>query len=181
MQISHNNYFDQRLHLFRHLFDIYFKQLTAYAFKIVDDYQEAEDIVQDVFMSLWINKDFFDFDKSVKPYLFKAVYNRSINYLKSKKPIIDITKSETDQLLSNEIIFSDQEESLLLKETQEKIKEFVETLHPQCRKVFKLSRVSGLKNKSIADILNISEKTVESHISKALKGLRIYLKEIGII
>ncbi len=181
MQISHNNYLEERLKVFQYLFNTYYQPLTAYAYKIVNDNQEAEDIVQDVFMSLWINKDTFNYDQPIKPYLFKAVYNRSINYLKARKPSIDITASDINQMLSDEIILSHQEESLLLKETSEQIKNFIETLPAQCKKIFKLSRISGLKNKEIAHTLNISEKTVESHISKALKDLRIHLKAIGIM
>ncbi|MDR2914414.1 MAG: RNA polymerase sigma-70 factor [Tannerella sp.] len=181
MQISHNSYLEERLNVFQYLFNTYYQPLVAYAYKIVNDHQEAEDIIQDVFLSLWINKDTFNYDQPIKPYLFKAVYNRSINYLKARKPSIDITASDAGQLLSDEIISSHQEESLLLKETSEQIKNFIETLPAQCKKIFKLSRISGLKNKEIAKTLNISKKTVESHISKALKDLRTHLKAIGIM
>lgn len=181
MQIARHSHLEESLQAFQHLFNTYYLSLTAYAYKIVNDHQEAEDIVQDVFMSLWIIKDRFDFDRAVKPYLLKAVYNRSVNYLKSRKPSIDITTGDTDLMLLNEIASSDQEDSLLLKETSEKIHDFIETLPTQCKKVFKLSRFSGLKNKEIASTLNISEKTVENHISKALRDLRIHLKKIGLI
>ncbi|MDR1097780.1 MAG: RNA polymerase sigma-70 factor [Tannerella sp.] len=170
---------EQRLQVFRHLFNTCYQSLTAYACKIVNDYPEAEDIVQDVFMSFWINKDTFDFGKPVKPYLFKAVYNRSINYLKSEKANVEIAESKIDRTLDQIITSSYREDSLLLKELSGVITDFIETLPAQCRQVFKLSRVSGLKNREIAATLHISEKTVEAHIGKALKELRIHLKKSG--
>ena len=69
--------------LFRELFDSYFRILTTYAYRFVNDWQTAEDITQDVFMSLWEKKESIDFDDPIKPYLYRAVYNRSINYLNS--------------------------------------------------------------------------------------------------
>ena len=69
--------------LFRELFDSYFRTLTTYAYRFVGDWQTAEDITQDVFTSLWEKKENIDFDDPIKPYLYRAVYNRSINYLNS--------------------------------------------------------------------------------------------------
>jgi RNA polymerase sigma-70 factor (ECF subfamily) len=178
-EIPDNKHLEQRLNLFQYLFTTYYQSLMAYAYKITNDHQEAEDIVQDVFMSFWVNKDTFDFSKPIKPYLFKAVYNRSVNFLKAKKESIEITECETDEMLHRKIIGSYQEDSLLLKEMTEEINHFIATLPAQCRNVFKLSRISGLKNKEIAKAMDISEKTVESHIGKALKDLRIYLKKKG--
>lgn len=173
------DYIDQKLAAFQNLFNSYYQSLAVYAYKIVDDYQGAEDIVQDVFMALWIKKDILDFNEPIQPYLFKAVYNRSINYLKSQSPIA--SKVDISTILHNEIIQSDQDETLFLKEISEEIRKFVETLPPQCKTVFKLSRISNMKHREIASTLNISEKTVESHIRKALNDLRTHLKKIGLI
>jgi RNA polymerase sigma-70 factor (ECF subfamily) len=181
MKLSSDRNLEHRLNVFRYLFNTYYQSLAAYAYKIVDDIQDAEDIVQDVFMTFWINKDTFDFSKPVKPYLFKAVYNRSINFLKSKKTNIELTENNIDQLLHEEIALSYPDNPLLLKELSDEINHFIDALPPQCKKVFTLSRISELKNREIAETLHISEKTVESHISKALKELRIHLKKLGLM
>ena len=175
----HTHYVDQKLARFQDLFNSYYHSLTAYAYKIVDDHQGAEDIVQDVFMALWIKKDIFDFEEPIQPYLYKAVHNRSLNYLKTQSPLILVSDIAT--MLHQEIIQSNQEDSLLLKEISEEIRDFVESLPNQCKNVFKLSRLSNLKHKEIAVYLNISEKTVESHIRKALNDLRTHLKKAGLI
>ena len=89
MKIPEENCLEKRhaktkdIALFRELFDSYFRILTTYAYRFVCDWQTAEDITQDVFTSLWEKKENIDFDDPIKPYLYRAVYNRSINYLNS--------------------------------------------------------------------------------------------------
>ena len=82
--------------LFRELFDSYFRTLTTYAYRFVGDWQTAEDITQDVFTSLWEKKENIDFDDPIKPYLYRAVYNRSINYLNSALTQKRIEAAERD-------------------------------------------------------------------------------------
>ncbi len=170
------------LSLFRELFDIYFKTLTTYAYRFVGNWQTAEDITQDVFMSLWEKKESIDFDDPIKPYLYRAVYNRSINYLNSALMQKRIEGAETiDELINREILSYNQHDTLLLKEITEEINQFVDTLPPQCRTVYKLSRERNLKNKEIAAQLGVSEKTVEKHISKALSEIRNHLVRLDIL
>jgi RNA polymerase sigma-70 factor (ECF subfamily) len=180
-KLSSDRDIEQRLNVFQRLFHTHYQSLAAYAYKIVDDIQDAEDIVQDVFMTLWVNKKTFDFNKPAGPYLFKAVYNRSINFLKSKKTNIETMEKQIDQLLHEEITQSYSDDSLLLKELSDEINRCIDALSPQCKKVFVLSRMSELKNREIAEALHISEKTVESHIGKALKELRTHLKKTGLM
>lgn len=172
---------EQKLSMFENLFQTYYNSLLAYAYKKVNDKQAAEDVVQDVFMALWIKHDSIDFNTSIKPYLYKAVYNRSITYLNSMINSLDITEHDIDMSLHNAIILYDQQDSLLLKEVSEEVARFIETLPTQCKKVFKLSREEYLKNKEIALILNLSEKTVEDHLRRALKGLRSHLIKSGFL
>jgi RNA polymerase sigma-70 factor (ECF subfamily) len=172
---------EQRLGVFQYLFNTCYHSLVAYAYKMVDDVQDAEDVVQDVFMTLWIGRDAFDFDQPVKPYLFKAVYNRSVNLLKSRRATLEIAGDGSVRTLHEEITLSCEEDSLLLKELSDGIERFIDTLPPQCKKVFRLSRMSGLGNREIAEALNISGKTVEAHIGKALRELRAHLKKTGLM
>lgn len=160
------------------LFKSYYKPLRAYAYRFINSKDIAEDIVQDVFFELWSHRENIRFDEknAVKSYLFKSVHNRSINILNSD---LMLRKSieETDETLfvESQISQFNQEHSLLLKELETEIGCFIETLPPQCKKIFLLSRTNGLKNKEIATHLGISIKAVEKQITKALTGLKSHL------
>ena len=170
------------LSLFRELFEAYFKISVTYAYRFVGDWQAAEDITQDVFMSLWEKKEDIVFNDPIKPYLYRAVYNRSINYLNSALMQKRIESIDTiDELITQEILGYNQQDTLLLKEITDEINRFVDTLPPQCRTVYKLSREKNLRNKEIAAQLEISEKTVEKHISKALNEIRNHLVRLDIL
>lgn len=168
--------------LFQKLFEDYFRSLVTYSYRYVNDWSMGEDIVQDVFMALWINRDKIDFEEPIKPYLYRATYNRSINYLNSvpvqrRVDHIDVL----DELIDREILSYNQHDNLLLKEIEEEITSFVGTLPEQRKRVFLLSREENLKNKEIALRLNISEKAVEKHITKALSDIRTHLTETGLM
>lgn len=180
LNISRNRASD--VSLFQQLFDSYFQSLVTYAFRFVNDWQAAEDITQDVFMALWVKKEDVDFDQPVKPYLYRAIYNRSINYLNSALMQKRIEGVDTiDELINQEILSYNQHDALLLKEITAEINSFVETLPAQCRNVYKLSREENLKNKEIAARLDISEKAVEKHITKALTEIRNHLVHLDIL
>lgn len=171
---------------FENLFRRFYKPLRAYAFRFVNDKELAEDIVQDTFLELWSRKEYVRFNEnSVQSYLFKTVYNRSINVINKK---IQQNQSQLDQdkedLILEQYLMShiqNSEQSLILKELEEEITAFIETLPPQCKKIFLLSRTYELKNREIAEQLGISIKAVEKQISKALFGLKTYLTEKGLI
>lgn len=162
--------------LFQKLFEDYFRSLVTYSYRYVNDWSVGEDIVQDVFMALWINRDKIDFEEPIKPYLYRATYNRSINYLNSVSVQRRVDHADMlDELIDREILSYNQHDNLLLKEIEEEITSFVGTLPEQRKRVFLLSREENLKNKEIAFRLNISEKAVEKHITKALSDIRTHL------
>lgn len=167
------------------LFKHFYKALRAYAFRFVNDTDLAEDIVQDSFFELWVKRDTIQFDGAVKSYLFKSVYNRSINVLNKRYQNKECNLNVDNE---NDILYQymadhiqNSEQSLLLKELETEISSLIKMLPPQCQKVFILSRMYGLKNREIAEQLNISIKTVEKHISKALFELKTHLLEQGLI
>ena len=168
--------------LFQKLFEDYFRSLVTYSYRYVNDWSVGEDIVQDVFMALWINRDKIDFEEPIKPYLYRATYNRSINYLNSVSVQRRVDHADMlDELIDREILSYNQHDNLLLKEIEEEITSFVGTLPEQRKRVFLLSREENLKNKEIALRLNISEKAVEKHITKVLSDIRTHLTEIGLM
>ncbi|RHR38720.1 RNA polymerase sigma-70 factor [Parabacteroides sp. AF18-52] len=188
MQTIGRNQYDKEenglgeLMLFQELFERYFRSLVTYAYRYVNDWNVSEDIVQDVFMALWVNRNEIDFEEPVKPYLYRATYNRSINHLNSVlvQRRVDHTDN-LDELIDYEILSYNQHDNLLLKEIEEEISSFVKRLPEQRKKVFLLSREENMKNKEIAFLLNISEKTVEKHITKALSDIRTHLTQTGLM
>lgn len=168
--------------LFQNLFDEYFRPLVLFAYHYVNDWQAGEDIVQDVFMSLWNKREEVDFEHSIKPYLYRSAYNKSLNYLNSVLIRYRIDQPENiDALIDQEILSYNQHDTLLLHELSEEIDSFVEKMPEQRKKVYRMSRQQNLKNKEIAIRLNISEKAVEKHITKALADIRTHLQEAGMM
>lgn len=166
---------------FEKLFEDFLEPLTTYAYRYVNDWQVAEDIVQDTFLSLWMNKEFINFDDPIKPYLYRSVYNKSINHLQTAYIKRRINPEDTDALIDQIILEYNQYDSLLLKEVVHEIDSFIETLPPQCKKVYRMSRGELLKNKEIALALGISEKAVEKNISRALNGIRVHLRGLDLL
>lgn len=167
---------------FRQLFDQYYRSLAGYAYRFVGDWGEAEDIVQDIFCALWEKREEIDFSRPLSPYLYRAVYNRSLNLIRSALIQYRVEAPGTlDEQIQREIINYNQHDELLLKEMETEIRAFIDMLPSQCRIIFRLSREEGLKNREIAERLRISEKAVEKQISKALKGLRAYLARTGLL
>lgn len=169
----------QQMLQFESLFRNYYKILRSYAYRFVNDKEIAEDIVQDVFFEVWKKRADLSLNDSLKGYLFKAVYNISINYLNSSSYLRSTSlNSVVEQDLINRFLKSQNQESLLFfKEIENEIESFIITLPEQCRKIFILSRKHEMKNKEIAEHLNISIKAVEKQITKALSGLRSHLQK----
>ncbi|MDA3818414.1 MAG: RNA polymerase sigma-70 factor [Prolixibacteraceae bacterium] len=157
---------------FELLFNAYYNSLCYYALKFLDDYDDAEEVVQDVFITIWEKRSTTVLPLSVRNYLFGSVRNRSLNVLKHKK-IVDRHKSDN---LKAQLEQSDDE---LYREIDlmNKINAHIDALPPRRREIFILSREYGLKYREIAEKLNLSVKTVEAQMGVALKSLRENLKE----
>lgn len=134
----------------------------------------SKEIVHDVFVRLWENRAEFDFDKPAKSYLFTSVYNRSLNHIRDQKKFTSSDDSLIEETISDEGEYHD---NLELAELETKIKKSLDKLPGKCKEVFQMSRFEGKKYAEIAAELNISVKTVEAHMSKALKLLKHDLKD----
>jgi len=163
---------------FERLFRDEFKGLVFFAVQYVKDYEAAREIVQEAFIGLWNQRERIDPSRQVKSYLSTTVRNRSLNYLRDHK------KFDT-RLLTQENLYPlasyEQPDRLVEKELQEKIGQAVGELPEKCREIFLLSREEYLKYQEIADRLQISVKTVETQMSKALQHLRSRLREYLVI
>lgn len=168
--------------LMEQLFYKYYKVLRAYAFRFVSDPNAAEDIVQDVFMGIWENRANMEDSPRIKSYLFKSVYNRSINYLSSKK----VSNEESLERMIDQINLSaksdyNQENLFMANELRRAVKEFVGNLSPHAGMIFEMSRVKNMKVKEIAEAMNLSPKTIEKYLYKSLIDLKQYLHENGML
>jgi RNA polymerase sigma-70 factor (ECF subfamily) len=159
---------------FEMIFKTYYQSLCNYAYSFVQDRDEAEEIVQGTFLSVWEKKDNLSIHTGVKPYLYAMVRNASLNVLKHEK--IKKQHAETELSLAERSTES-VTRSVMASELEERIFKALNKLPEQCRLVFKLSRFEELKYAEIAEQLNISVKTVENQMGKALKIMREQLKD----
>lgn len=157
---------------FRELFELYYKPLCVYAIKFIDDFDDAEDIVQSLFASFWIRYSKREFSGSLRAYLFSSVRNNCIKFSNSvkTKPVGEIDFIQEADDVFRFIESADNEYSFLYKE--------IDKLPPQCRKVFDAVIVNNMKYKEAADMLGISVNTVKTQLSRALKQLRESLELI---
>jgi RNA polymerase sigma-70 factor (ECF subfamily) len=159
---------------FEMLFKQHFKPLCFLAQRYVKDLDMAREIVQESFMALWDKRGGLDASKPVKAYLSTIVYNKSLNYLRSEK------KFDKDLLISEHLMgdpIGEYTDALIVKDIQAKIDQAMEELPEKCREIFMMNRYKHLKYQEIADKLQISVKTVEAQMSKALQRMRISLSE----
>jgi RNA polymerase sigma-70 factor (ECF subfamily) len=163
--------------LFEQLFKTHFVHLCNFALQFVKDTDSAKDITQKVFISLWENREKIDAQKSIQSYLFTSVRNRSLNYIRDQKKY----RSEVLDLEIHDFEIPFEEDTLALSELKEKISMALNELPEKCRLVFEMCRYQNMKYKDIAEELDISVKTVEAHMSKALKSLRTNLDDYGYI
>jgi RNA polymerase sigma-70 factor (ECF subfamily) len=158
--------------VFEQVFKTHFKSLYAYALTILKNETEAEEIVQQVFFKLWERSESLNLPGTVAAYLYRAVHNESLNYIKHRKI------KETHRLHVAYSMKNNPEQSqgkVYSRELEQKYRDALNDLPEQCRTVFQLSRFENMKYREIADRLQISVKTVENHMGKALKFLRIRL------
>ncbi len=164
---------------FELLFHFYYPGLVMYASQFTANLTDAEEIVQDFFVRLWEKHRQLVPCDSLKNYFFSAVKNGSLDFLKhqeiEKKYINEMIGLSKHHLAYDTDLF-------VSSELQEKLKQGIDLLPEKCRKIFMMSRLRGLKNEEIATELNISKRTVETQISKALKVLRVELKDyVGLL
>jgi RNA polymerase sigma-70 factor (ECF subfamily) len=159
---------------FEMIFRTYYQPLCRYAYSFLQDKEEAEEVVQSSFITVWDKRNSLTIETSVKSYLYRMVRNSCLNVIKHEKI--------KQQHVAHELAVADVSHEFVSQkvhaaELEIKISEAMKTLPEQCRLVFQLSRFEELKYQEIADQLQISVKTVENHMGKALKLMRVQLKE----
>jgi len=157
---------------FEELFNLYCQQLINFSRNYVADKQIAENIVQDVFVSVWQNRKNLDPTKMIKAYLFTAVKNNSLKYIRHMKIENKGIEGSAAYIIDDE----SPDKKLDGKELELKIHQAVNELPEKCMEIFKMNRFENLKYAEIAAILDISIKTVETQMGRALNKLRESLK-----
>ncbi len=159
---------------FDYVFINYYSGLCAFAHQYLQDRAIVEDIVQDLFISFWMDCSRLEIRSSLKSYLFTAVRNRCLDWQKHQ----NIVRKYRTKLLSEEEPSSvPQEEMILESDLRFVVQNALQQCSPRCREIFLLNRVDGLSNSQIAEKLQISQRTVELQISNALKIIRENMKE----
>ena len=157
---------------FKLLFDSYFEALCRFMYIYLGNKQDAEEIAIDIFMYLWENREKIEIKLTFKGYLFQTARNRCLNALRDRKNTLAI-----DEISGTEIPQADMGSPLEMEELSRLIEEAVLSLPGRCHEIFVKSREEKLTNQEIADEMNISVKTVEAQITKALKRIREFLGE----
>ena len=152
---------------------MYYRALCTHAVRFVYSKEIAEDIVSEVFYNFWNTQAYRSVSASYRAYLFRSVRNRSYNYLsndlRKSDPLTDAQQKETPEHDSPERLMQ-------MDELLKTIDALISALPPQCQKVFLMNRFEGRRSKEIAEELNLSPRTVETHIFKALSVLKSGLK-----
>lgn len=159
---------------FKKLFENLYPALCRHSIQLVHNSEVAEDIVQEQFIYLWENRLKISIYKTCEGYLYKAVRNKSIDYLRSK--YVRIKFEDNDNFID---VIDDKSIGVLgeIQENEqiEMITKAIECLPEKCQIIFSMSRFSDLSNKEIAEKLSVSEKTVENQITIAIKKIKSFL------
>ncbi|MBM4189004.1 MAG: RNA polymerase sigma-70 factor [Gemmatimonadetes bacterium] len=154
---------------FEIVFRAYYPKLADYANGLVRSRDAAEDVVQEVFVALWTQRDRLTSPDNLVGYLYRAVRNRSLNQIRHRRMVTDW---QARQAAEDPAVAPAADRETENTETGVAVKAAVAKLSPRCREVFELSRDRGLTYPEIAATLGISIKTVETLMGRALKSIR---------
>ena len=158
---------------FKKIYNDYWLELYKFAFVRIKNQELAENIVQDIFISLWQSIDTLQISTSISAYLFSAAQYRVYSTIKKENLFV---KYLDHAATLPAVTAHDPQEIYQAKELQQQISEKITDLPAKTREVFLLSREEGLNTKEIASRLHISPRTVETHIHNSLKYLRMAFK-----
>jgi RNA polymerase sigma-70 factor (ECF subfamily) len=167
--------------IFRKIMENWYSPLFNFANGYLNNTENAKEVIQDVFLQLWDHRQKLADHTSLNAYLYTLTRNRSIDLIRREKLMLRFRTdkqeeyarlTENYQALSDPIL-----DEIFALELQTEIDQAVNSLPEQCGKVFIMSRTNGMKNKEISKALNLSEKTVESHLTKALRTIRTTLEQ----
>jgi RNA polymerase sigma-70 factor (ECF subfamily) len=151
----------------------YWQRLYLHAFGLLKNAQACEDIIQELFLQLWTNRQQLQVKVSLNAYLFASVRYEMLRHIKAGRVNEGILEHMEEQMQAAPAL-----EEIEYRELQSRVVAIIERLPEKCKEVYKLSREAQLSHKQIAHRLNISPKTVENHLTKALGFLRVSLSQL---
>ena len=165
--------------VYRQLFRKYYANLLFYAARMVGE-EDAEDVVQEVFVELWHRRDSVTVGEQIQAFLYRAVYTRALNLLKHRD-IKNSYEAAMQEVYNKRALFYQPDDNDVLKRIEDRelrkhIVSAIDELPEKCKLVFKLSYLHNMKNKDIAEAMDVSLRTVEAHMYKALRFLRSRLE-----
>lgn len=161
---------------FKNIFEAYYKRLHGFARSYLGNNQQAEDIVQSVFLNIWAKRKRWDPPGTLKSYLFNAVKNEALNAIRHEK-VVDNTEDEVARKFM-ELKKSDRDQDdEYVKQLRKDIEEAIDQLPPRCRQIFILNRRGGLTYAEIAQFLDLSIGTINTQMGRALYKLRNHLSD----
>uniref|UniRef100_UPI0032174725 RNA polymerase sigma-70 factor n=1 Tax=uncultured Draconibacterium sp. TaxID=1573823 RepID=UPI0032174725 len=176
-----NGIIEGNTNAFHNLFSEYFQRLFIFAQKFVDE-ELAKDFVQDCFFELWQNRRKLSVQTSISAFLFTIIKNKCYKHYQKEQLRLNHQSEIHLELQQEELnFFLKSEKSILEFDIKDRIQKTIKTLPPKCAAVFNESRTNGMSNKEIAEKYGLSVKSVEKHISKALKLFRQEFKDFSTI
>ena len=159
---------------FTRLFDSYFEEVCRHIFRYIPDTRTAKDVAQDLFVELWTKRDKLDISSSPGAYLYRMAVSRAINHIRDNKKH---RHSDVSEIRSVSTPYPAPDQIMEAESMRLVITEAIDSLPDRCREVFVLSRFEQMSNGQIAESLEISVKTVENQMTKALKALRLTIEK----
>lgn len=156
------------------IFRRYFDEMVKVVYRMIRNQEKAEDIVQDVFVKFWKQKENLKINSSLKAYLRRSCVNGCLDHIRKAKKFQTVNPETSLMRVASSQ--PDANKSMEVNELKILIQATIEDLPPKCKAVFTLSRQEQLSNKEIAERLGVTLKTVEAHITTALKRLRAVVK-----
>jgi RNA polymerase sigma-70 factor (family 1) len=161
---------------FRQIFDALFSNLTKFSFSFVHSKEAATEIVDELFVQLWIKRADIMKINDLRVYLYTATKNASLNYISKKAKQIEVEPYENLQVQMTDVVSPEQ--IMITKEMLQKIKEAVDSLPPRCKLIFKFVREDGLSYSEVAEILGLSIKTIDAQMVIAVARIRSKLMNV---
>jgi RNA polymerase sigma-70 factor (ECF subfamily) len=166
---------------FRQIMEHWYSRLFNFANGYLHNEENTKEVIQDVFLQLWDNRKKLADNTSLNAYLFTVTRNRCIDLIRRQRLMLQFRSDKQEEYLRHTENFHALSDPILdeifADELQSEIDKTVGSLPEQRQKVFIMSRTHGLKNKEISSLLDLSEKTVESHLTKALRTIRTTLEK----
>ena len=159
---------------FEILFQQYYVRFYNFVRNLIKDSHTAEDIVQNVFMKVWVNRANLHPDQSLHNYIYVLTKHEILNHIRDRKVYTQIERLIMSEHPSSLVV---NDESFLIRDLDSRIRTFIASMPEQRRRVFLLSRYKGMSNKAIADMLGLSVRTIDRHINIALTSLKKEFKK----